>query len=91
MTLALWSWLLTASSLLSLWIAGRWRWGWLVLAGTEPLWAVYGATTGQPGFIVSATAFALVGLRNFARGSDVGGRTVHHPWSRRGRRDHLVG
>ncbi len=67
MSLWLWSWLLAALNITSLWWSGHSRNGWLMLAAIEPLWVVYALITGQSGFIASAAAFAAVGIRNYLR------------------------
>jgi len=61
-----WSWLLTSLGLLGLWLAGsQKRVGWGIGIATQLLWAVYAIRSQQYGFLVSATAYAMVYGRNF--------------------------
>lgn len=65
---ALWSYALAAVGILGIYLAGRRsRIGWAVGVGAQALWIVYALVTGQPGFIVSALAYAAVYGRNWWR------------------------
>lgn len=64
----MWSWVLTAASLLGLWLTGnKRREGWLVALASEGLWAAYGALTRQYGFIAMSLAFAAMHVRNWRK------------------------
>lgn len=63
---ALWSYALAAVGILGIYLAGRKSWvGWAVGVGAQGLWIAYALVTGQPGFIVSALAYAAVYGRNW--------------------------
>lgn len=63
-----WSWLLTAIGVTGLLVAGSHKaWGWLIGFGVQVLWVLYGLTTEQYGFIVSALVYASVYYRNYAK------------------------
>lgn len=62
----LWSYLLAAVGILGLLLAGRRRAiGWAIGFGAQALWVIYAIVTDQPGFIVSALAYAAVYARNW--------------------------
>jgi hypothetical protein len=62
----LWSYALAAVGILGIYLAGRRSWvGWAVGVGAQALWIVYALVTAQPGFIVSALAYAVVYGRNW--------------------------
>lgn len=64
----LWSYLLAAVGILGIYLAGRRNiWGWVVGFAAQILWIVYALATNQPGFIVSAIAYATVYGRNWHR------------------------
>lgn len=63
-----WSWILTAMGVFGLYLAGSGkRQGWLVGLTTQIVWLIFGLTTQQYGFVVSAFVYAAVYLRNFTR------------------------
>ena len=64
----LWSWILTAVGVCSLYLAGRRSvWGWAVGIGAQMLWFAYAVTTKQWGFLVSCFAYGSVYVINFRR------------------------
>ena len=64
----LWSYALAAVGILGIYLAGRRSWvGWAVGVGAQALWIIYALATSQPGFIVSAVAYAAVYGRNWWR------------------------
>lgn len=64
----LWSWILTAVGVCSLYLAGRRSvWGWAVGIGAQLLWFAYAVTTKQWGFLVSCFAYGSVYVLNFRR------------------------
>jgi hypothetical protein len=69
MTGLLWSIGLAAIGIAGLWLAGaQKRIGWAIGLTAQLLWATYGITTGQWGFLASAAAYGAVYARNLARG-----------------------
>lgn len=77
----LWSWALMVLGAAGLLIAmrGLW-WGWLVNVGAQVAWLIYGATTGQWGFVGSAFMYAFVygyGARRARAGGARGARRGH--------------
>lgn len=61
-----WSLLLSAAGLVSLYLAGlKNLWAWVVGIGTQLLWATYAITTAQYGFLLSAVAFTAMYVRNW--------------------------
>jgi hypothetical protein len=61
-----WSWLLTGIGLTGIWLQGdKQKRGWLLGIGVQVLWVVYGVTTEQYGFIVSAVVYAAFYGRNY--------------------------
>jgi hypothetical protein len=54
-----WSLLLAVTSITGLWLTTTWpRVGWSYSLVSQPVWAAYGAATGQPGLVVMAVVFA---------------------------------
>lgn len=65
---ALWSWALTGTGLTGLVLAGRRYWaGWAIGLAVQVLWLAYAYATHQPGFYLSAVAYAVVYGRNMVR------------------------
>lgn len=63
-----WSWVLLAVGLVTMWLAGNGRASaWVVGLAGQVLWLTYAVVTGQPGFVVAAVAYAVVYGRNLAR------------------------
>lgn len=61
-----WSYVLAAVGVFGLYLAGRKsKAGWAVGLGAQVLWIAYAVATNQPGFIVSALAYAWVYGKNF--------------------------
>ena len=61
-----WSWVLALGGLSQLVLAGKkLRVAWVVGFGTSVLWAVFAVTTGSFGFLLSATIFGFVHVRNW--------------------------
>ena len=62
----LWSYLLAGLGVLSLYLTGKkLKSGWVVGLVNSGLWIVYGLTTEQYGFIVSAFVFIAVQYKNY--------------------------
>lgn len=63
--MVMWSWVLAAVGVTGLYLAGRriW-WAWLIGLAAQVLWIAYAIATAQYGFLVSATAYGAVYLRN---------------------------
>ena len=62
----LWSYLLAGLGVLSLYLTGKkLKSGWLVGLGNSLLWILYGWTTNQYGFILSALVFLAVQYKNY--------------------------
>lgn len=60
-----WSYVLTAPGVAGLLIAGKKNlWGWVLCIGSQVLWAIYGLTTNQHGFIIAAAIYTAVYGRN---------------------------
>ena len=60
------SWVLAVIGVGGIYFVGRKTiWGWLVLLFNEVLWIGYALTTDQYGFIVMATAYALVYIKSY--------------------------
>ena len=61
----LWSWVLSATGAMGLYLAGRkvW-WSWWVNLASQPLWAIYSIQTKQWGFLASTALYGTVFLRN---------------------------
>lgn len=63
-----WSMVLAALGLISVLLAGmKLAVAWVVGIANEVLWIVYGATTGQWAFCLSAVAYGVVYARNLRR------------------------
>jgi hypothetical protein len=61
-----WSWLLTLPQLFAYWQVGNLRrWAWLLAFTVDVLWVAYATLTAQYGFLVSATLFGVLALRNW--------------------------
>jgi nicotinamide riboside transporter PnuC len=62
----LWSYLLAGLGVLSLYLTGKkLKSGWLIGLANSFLWIIYGLTTHQYGFIVSALVFLAVQYKNY--------------------------
>jgi nicotinamide riboside transporter PnuC len=62
----LWSYILAGLGVLSLYLTGKkLKSGWVVGLVNSGLWIVYGVTTQQYGFIVSAFVFIAVQYKNY--------------------------
>ena len=62
----MWSYLLAGLGVLSLYLTGKkLKSGWVVGLVNSGLWIVYGLTTEQYGFIVSAFVFIAVQYKNY--------------------------
>ena len=62
----IWSYLLAGLGVLSLYLTGKkLKSGWVVGLVNSGLWIVYGLTTEQYGFIVSAFVFIAVQYKNY--------------------------
>jgi hypothetical protein len=63
-----WSWLLTLPQLYAQWNVGnRHRWAWLLAFTIDVLWVIYSLLTRQYGFLISATLFGALALRNWSK------------------------
>ena len=68
MTLAMWSWLLTATGVTGLYLVSRGMvWAWLINIAAQGLWIVYALATQQHGFIVASVAYGFVFSLNYRR------------------------
>lgn len=68
MTPLIWSVVLAGMTLLAGWLTSRLRWyGWALATVTQTLWATYGLTSGQLGFVVSALVFGVFNARTARR------------------------
>lgn len=64
----IWSWILTAVGITGIYLAGsKNKLGWLIGILAQVLWLVFGLTTQQYGFIVSAFVYGFVYIRNWRR------------------------
>jgi nicotinamide riboside transporter PnuC len=62
----LWSYVLAGLGILSLYLTGKkMKSGWIVGLINSGLWIVYGITSNQFGFIISAVFFIAVQLKNY--------------------------
>ena len=62
----MWSYLLAGLGVLSLYLTGKkLKSGWVVGLVNSGLWVIYGITTNQYGFIMSAVVFILVQYKNY--------------------------
>ena len=67
----LWSFVLASLGLLSLYLTGKkMKSGWVVGLANSFLWIVYGISSKQYGFIVSAFVFIAVQLNNYINWSE---------------------
>lgn len=63
---SLWSFVLAALGIAQIILTGKKiRHGWLVGVLTSILWFIYGVTTQQYGFLISAVVFGVIHLRNW--------------------------
>lgn len=63
-----WSWILTLPQLFAQWQIGNLqRWAWLLAFTIDVLWIVYALLTTQYGFLISATLFGALAVRNWWR------------------------
>jgi nicotinamide riboside transporter PnuC len=61
-----WSWILAAIGVTGIFFVGKKIvWAWLLLVVNECLWIVYALQTKQYGFIVAATAYAIVYIKSY--------------------------
>jgi hypothetical protein len=64
----MWSWLLAGLGLLQLWMSGsKLKANCVVGLITSACWFAYGLTFNQFGFLISATIFGAVHIRNWIR------------------------
>jgi nicotinamide riboside transporter PnuC len=62
----MWSYLLAGLGVLSLYLTGKkLKSGWVVGLVNSGLWIIYGLTSNQYGFIVSAVVFIVVQYKNY--------------------------
>ena len=62
----MWSYTLAGLGVLSLYLTGKkLKSGWLVGLVNSGLWIIYGLTTDQHGFILSAVVFIVVQYKNY--------------------------
>lgn len=62
----LWSWILAAVGVTGIFFVGKKAiWAWLILLINECIWIAYAITTKQYGFIVMATAYAIVYIKSY--------------------------
>jgi len=62
----MWSWVLAVIGVTGIYFVGRKTiWGWLVLLLNECLWIIYALVTKQYGFILGATAYAVVYIKSY--------------------------
>jgi nicotinamide riboside transporter PnuC len=62
----LWSWVLAAIGVTGIFFVGKKTiWGWLILLVNECIWIAYAISTEQYGFIVMATAYAIVYIKSY--------------------------
>jgi hypothetical protein len=74
----LWSWILAAIGVTGIFFVGKKVvWAWLVLLVNEFIWIAYAITTKQYGFIVMATAYAIVYVRSYLSWSSEAKNGVH--------------
>lgn len=73
----IWSLVLAALGIAGLYLAGsRKAYGWLLGVLAQVLWLIYGLTTEQYGFIVSAFAYGYVYARNYGKWRKEDGRRL---------------
>lgn len=61
-----WSWLLAVIGVTGIFLVGKKTiYGWLILLLNECIWIAYALATDQYGFIVMATAYALVYIKSY--------------------------
>jgi nicotinamide riboside transporter PnuC len=62
----MWSYLLAGLGVLSLYLTGKkLKSGWVVGLVNSGLWIIYGLTSNQYGFILSAVVFIVVQYKNY--------------------------
>jgi nicotinamide riboside transporter PnuC len=62
----LWSWVLAAIGVTGIFFVGKKVvWAWLILLVNEAIWIAYAISTKQYGFIVMATAYAIVYIKSY--------------------------
>jgi nicotinamide riboside transporter PnuC len=62
----LWSWLLAVVGVTGIFLVGKKIiWAWLILLINEFIWIAYALSTKQYGFIVMATAYAMVYIKSY--------------------------
>jgi hypothetical protein len=62
----LWSWILAAIGVTGIFFVGKKMvWAWLILFANEFLWIAYAIRTNQYGFIVMATAYAIIYIKSY--------------------------
>ena len=85
----MWSWILTAFGLSTMWLAGRkiW-WAWFVGIAGQAAWVTYGIVTNQAGFLVGSVACSAIYAKNaiqWTRERLVKNQCAHeHVWQRVG-------
>lgn len=58
-------WLAMLFSWSTLFIAGKYRWGWLLNASVACLWVPYGLYMGSAPVIINTIAYAIIAIRNW--------------------------
>ena len=62
----LWSWVLAGIGVTGIFLVGKKIiWAWLILLINECIWIAYALATDQYGFIVMATAYAIVYIKSY--------------------------
>lgn len=62
----IWSYILAFGGILQIWLTGKkLKIGWIVGLATSILWLIFGLTTNQYGFIISAVFFGYVHIKNY--------------------------
>lgn len=61
----IWSWILPIFGIAAVWVGPVNRWGWALGLCGQCLWLIYGLTTHQHGFVLSALLFGGAHLKNF--------------------------
>lgn len=78
MTGLIWSFVLSGIGIVGIILAGsKYKLGWLIGFGVQPLWIVFAITTGQYGFILNACIYAAVYARNWLKWR----REDRRPWA----------
>lgn len=82
MSPAVWSLVTSLLSIAGLWIQGYSpRVGWWYGMSIQVVWAAYGVTTHQPGFILTSVVFVVLYARNLRRNRGRAFRTADAPVS----------